>query len=140
MHAAANEPVILTGEWRSWFVQELGRAPTFQNWLLGECTMTRFSTKTLVMAVALSALTTSAFAQASAAPTPWVLAPDMGYGYDKDGKTFSYKMGTNNAKLLLKGAKKVPKGTLFFIGENGQLYMRSGPFLEGDGKFMFGPG
>ena len=59
---------------------------------------------------------------------------------DKDGKTFSYKMGTNNAKELLKGAKKVPKGTLFFIGENGQLYMRTGPYLEGDGKFKFGPG
>ena len=64
----------------------------------------------------------------------------MGYGYDKEGKTFSYKMGTNNAGLLLKGAKKVPKGTLFFIGQNGQLYMRTGPFLEGDGKFMFGLG
>jgi len=25
-----------------------------------------------------------------------VLTPDMGYGYDKEGKTFSYKMGTNN--------------------------------------------
>jgi hypothetical protein len=101
--------------------------------------MTRFSTKALVMAAALAALTSSAFAQ-TAAPTPWVLTPDMGYGYDKDGKTFSYKMGTNNAKLLLKGAKKVPKGTLFFIGENGQLYIRSAPYLEGDGKFMFGPG
>ena len=78
------------------------------------------------------------FAQGTA-PTPWVLSPDMGYGYDKDGKTFSYKMGTNNAGVLLKGAKKVPKGTLFFIGQNGQLYMRTGPFLEGDGKFMFGP-
>ena len=99
--------------------------------------MGRFSTKALLLAAALTALTTSAFAQ-GAAPTPWVLAPDMGYGYDKDGKTFSYKMGTNNAGLLLKGAKKVPKGTLFFIGHNGQLYMRSGPFLEGGGKFMFG--
>ena len=101
--------------------------------------MTRFSTKTLLAAVALTALATAAGAQ-SAAPTPWVLSPDMGYGYDKDGKTFSYKMGTNNAKDLLKGAKKVPKGTLFFIGENGQLYMRTGPYLEGDGKFKFGPG
>ena len=101
--------------------------------------MTRFSTKTLLMAAALAArLTTSAFAQA-AEPTPWELKPDMGYGYGKDGKTFSYKMGTNNAGLLLKGAKKVPKGTLFFIGQNGQLYMRTGPFLEGDGTFMFGP-
>ncbi len=101
--------------------------------------MTRFSSKTFLVAAALSALTTSALAQA-AAPTPWVLNPDMGYGYDKQGKTFSYKMGTNNAKLLFKGAKKVPKDTLFFIGENGQLYMRTGPFLDGSGKFVFGPG
>jgi hypothetical protein len=99
--------------------------------------MTRFSTRTVLIAAALSAFSTSASAQA-AAPTPWVLSPDMGYGYGKDGKTFSYKMGTNNAGQLLKGAKKVPKGTLFFIGQNGQLYMRTAPYLEGDGKFMFG--
>ena len=99
--------------------------------------MRRFSTQTLLIAAAFGALTTSAFAQ-SPAPTPWELKPDMGYGYDREGKTFSYKMGTNNAGLLLKGAKKVPKGTLFFIGQNGQLYMRSAPYLEGDGKFMFG--
>ena len=104
--------------------------------------MTGFSTRTFLIAAALttlatSALTTPALAQA-AAPTPWELKSDMGYGYDKEGKTFSYKMGTNNAGTLLKGAKKVPKGTLFFIGQNGQLYMRSGPYLEGDGKFMFG--
>jgi hypothetical protein len=104
---------------------------------LGRMTMMRFSTKTFLLAAALSALATSALAQA-AAPTPWELKPDMGYGYDKEGKTFSYKMGTSNAGLLLKGAKKVPKGTLFFIGQNGQLYMRTGPYLEGDGKFMFG--
>ena len=104
--------------------------------------MTRLSTKRILMAAALTALgacasTGAAFAE-DAKPAPWVLSPDMGYGYDKDGKTFSYKMGTNNAGLLLKGAKKVPKGTLFFIGQNGQLYMRTGPFLEGNGKFMFG--
>ena len=98
--------------------------------------MTRFS-RTILMAAALAALTGSALAQ-TPAPTPWVLSPDMGYSYDKEGKTFSYKMGTKNAAALLKGAKKVPKGTLFFIGHNGQLYMRSAPFLEGDGKFMFG--
>ncbi len=32
---------------------------------------------------------------------------------------------------LLKGAKKVPKGTLFFIGQNGQLYMRTGSLSRG---------
>ena len=99
--------------------------------------MTRISTKSLLIAAALTALTGPAFAQA-AAPTPWELKPDTGYAYDKEGKTFSYKMGTSNAGTLLKGAKKVPKGTLFFVGQNGQLYMRTGPYLEGNGKFMFG--
>src|SRR3954469_5342426 len=99
--------------------------------------MTRVSTRTVLAAVALIALGTAAGAQSAA---PWVLSPDMGYAYEKDGKMSSYKMGTNNAKELFKGAKKVPKGTLFFLGDNGQLYMRSGPYLEGDGKFKFGPG
>ena len=99
--------------------------------------MEKFGLKSLVLTAALSALATAAFAQA-AGPTPWELKSDTGYAYDKQGKTFEYKMGTNNAGLLLKGAKKVPRGTLFFIGQNGQLYMRTAPYLEGDGKFMFG--
>jgi hypothetical protein len=98
--------------------------------------MTRFSIKPVMVVAALAALSAPAFAQQA---TPWELKPDTGYGYDKEGKTLAYKMGTNNAGVLLKGAKKVPKGTLFFIGQNGQLYMRTGSYLEGDGKFMFGP-
>ena len=106
--------------------------------------MTGISTKTVLAAAAaltmthLAGFSTCALAQ-GAAPAPWDLKSDMGYAYGKDGKTLSYKMGTNNAKDLLKGAKKVPKETLFFIGSNGQLYMRTGPYLEGD-KFRFGPG
>jgi hypothetical protein len=92
--------------------------------------------KTVLAAALLGAFAGSALAQ-DAGPKAWEIKPDTGYGYDKDGKTFAYKMGTNNAGLLLKGAKKVPRGTLFFIGHNGQLYMRTGPYLE-DGKFMFG--
>ncbi|UPJ54567.1 hypothetical protein IVB30_40210 [Bradyrhizobium sp. 200] len=99
--------------------------------------MTSILTKTVLAVAVLAGFSASAFAQ-GAAPTPWELKSDMGYAYGRDGKTLSYKLGTNNAGLLLKGAKKVPKGTLFFIGQNGQLYMRSGPYLEGDGKFMFG--
>jgi hypothetical protein len=99
--------------------------------------MTSVSTKSVLMAAVLTGLATSAFAQ-GAAPTPWELKSDMAYAYGRDGKTLAYKLGTNNAGLLLKGAKKVPRGTLFFLGQNGQLYMRSGPYLEGDGKFMFG--
>ena len=107
--------------------------------------MTEFLTKTVSKKTVLTkALAAAALTCAFAAPalaqtaTPWELKPDTGYAYDKEGKTFSYKMGTSNAGTLLKGAKKVPKGTLFFIGQNGQLYMRTGPYLEGDGKFMFG--
>jgi hypothetical protein len=90
-----------------------------------------------LLAAGLSVLASSAFAQA-AAPTPWELKSDTGYAYGKDGKTLAYKLGTSNAGTLLKGAKKVPKGTLFFVGENGQLYMRTGPYLEDNGKFKFG--
>ena len=89
--------------------------------------MTGVSTKTVLAMAVLAGFSTCAFAQ-TAAPAPWELKSDMGYAYGKDGKTLSYKMGTN----------KVPKGTLFFIGANGQLYMRTAPYLEGDGKFMFG--
>ena len=95
-----------------------------------------FSIKTFAIAAALGAFAAPACAQNAA--TPWELKPDTGNAYDKDGKTLCYKMGTSNAGEHLKGAKKVPKGTLFFIGQNGQLYMRSGPYLEGDGKFKFG--
>ena len=99
--------------------------------------MTTISTM-LVAAAASAALITTAAPGQAAGPTPWELKQDTGYAYDKQGKTFSYPMGARNAGQLLKGAKKVPKGTLFFLGENGQLYMRTGPYLEGDGKFMFG--
>ncbi|TPQ30056.1 hypothetical protein C2U70_27525 [Bradyrhizobium guangdongense] len=98
--------------------------------------MKGFLTKTFWAAAVLGAFAAPTLAQSA---TPWELKSDMGYAYDKEGKTFSYKMGTSNAGELLKGAKKVPRGTLFFIGQNGQLYMRSGPYLEGDGKFKFGP-
>jgi hypothetical protein len=110
------------------------RAPALP---MGRMTMKLLTTKTFLTAAALGLLATAALAQATA-PEPWELKPDMGYAYDKEGKTLSYKMGTSNAGLLLKGAKKVPKGTLFFIGQNGQLYIRTGPYLEGNGKFMFG--
>jgi len=99
--------------------------------------MTTAIVKILVAAAAFGMVSAGAVAE-TAALTPWELKPNTGYGYGKDGKTFAYKMGTKNAGLLLKGAKKVPKGTLFFIGENGQLYMRTGPYLEGDGSFSFG--
>ncbi|RJF77185.1 hypothetical protein [Rhodopseudomonas palustris] len=93
--------------------------------------------KTLLSAAVVAMLAAPAMAQTEDA-APWVLSPDMGYGYTKDGKMLSYKMGTSNAKELFKGAKRVPKETLFFVGANGQLYMRTGPFVEDNGNFKFG--
>src|SRR5438309_9470216 len=60
----------------------------------GDCRMTTLSIKALLAATATTALASSAFAQATA-PTPWVLAPDMGYAYETNGKMVSDKMGTN---------------------------------------------
>ncbi len=97
------------------------------------------SIRTLTAAAALIALTSAANAQQSDAPTAWDITPKVAYGYDANGKTMVYKMGTSNAKTLLSGAKKVKKNTFFFIGENGQLYMKTEPFIEG-GKFKYGPG
>jgi hypothetical protein len=101
--------------------------------------MTAFSTKTFAIAAALGACAGPALAQTGA--TPWELKPDMGYAYDRDGKTYSYKMGTSNAGELLKGAKKVPKGTLFFIGQNGPaLHAQRALIWRATASFKFGPG
>jgi hypothetical protein len=100
--------------------------------------MIRPLTLSLFLFAAITAMTLPATAQ-TAKPLPWVIAPNIGYGYDAHFKTWQYQMGTNNAGDLFKGAKKVPKNTLFFLGANGQLYMRTGPFLDGDGSFKFGP-
>ena len=94
----------------------------------------------LLSAALLTMAPVTAMAQQGPSSMPWEVSPDVAYIYGNDGKTLSYRMGTNNAKDLLKGAKKVPKGTLFFMGANGQLYMRTGPYLESDGSFKFGSG
>ncbi len=73
-----------------------------------------------------------------ASAQPLTLSQDQAISFDTQGRVTSYTLGTRNAKELFKGARRVPKNTIFFLGANGQLYMRSGPFLEGDGSFKFG--
>jgi len=65
------------------------------------------------------------------------LKPDTGYAYDKEARLL-LQDGHQQCRHAVEGAKKVPKGTLFFVGHNGLLYMRTGPYLEGDGSSMFG--
>jgi len=66
----------------------------------------------------------------AAAPTPWVLTPDMGYGYDKEGKTFFLQDGHQQCGAAAEGREESTQGTLFFIGQNGQLYMRTARTLK----------
>ena len=57
--------------------------------------MTHFLTKTFFTTVTLAAMTTYAFAQEAA---PWELKSDMGYAYDKDGKTWVKSQDRVNAE------------------------------------------
>jgi len=75
-------------------------------------------------------------ALAEARPPPWELKPDMAMPTTRTARHFPTRWA-QQCRLLLKGAKKVPRGTLFFIGQNGQLYMRTAP-ISGRRKFMFG--
>ena len=100
--------------------------------------MTGISTKTFLIAAALGGAVDFRVRASRRADALGAEVRTWAMPTARTARPSAYKMGTNNAGTLLKGAKKVPKGTLFFIGENGQLYMRTGPYLEDDGKFMFG--
>ena len=88
--------------------------------------MMRVSTKSISAAAAPAGVATSAFAQ-GAAPTPWELKWDMGYAYGKDGKTLSYKTGTNNAGDATEGRQEGAEGHVVLHRPNGELHMRSWP-------------
>jgi hypothetical protein len=91
--------------------------------------MTTFS-KTLIAAAALAAMATSAFSQ-----VPWEFNPGMAYMYAGPGKMTAMAMasGPKNHEAMMKGAKKVPNGTIFFM-DGGQLYSTSGT-LDPTGNF-----
>ena len=91
------------------------------------------------MAAALTALATSGIRASRQRRHPGCWRRTWAMATARTARRSPTRWAPTTPGLLLKGAKKVPKGTLFFIGQNGQLYMRTGPYLEGDGKFMFGP-
>ena len=89
--------------------------------------MTGFTTRTLAAPPATyapAALTTTAFAQSPALDALGTVVRH-GLCLRQARQDPLLQDGHQQCCLLLKGAKKVPKGTLFFVGHNGQLYMRS---------------
>jgi hypothetical protein len=91
--------------------------------------MTMFS-KSLIAAAAFAAMTTSAFAQ-----VPWEFNPGMAYLYNGSGNMAAVAMasGAKNHDSMMKHAKRVPNGTVFFM-DGGQMYMVSGT-LDPTGNF-----
>ena len=83
-----------------------------------------------VAAVAVTAMTTSAFAQ-----VPWNLNEGMAYMYIGTGKltTITMAAGAKNHDAMMKSARKVPTNTVFFM-DKGQLYSASG-MLDPTGNF-----
>ena len=55
-------------------------------------------------------------------PEPWTLAERNAYVVMLDGKTMTMRLSDKSVALLMRNAKRVPRGTAF-ITSNGQLYM-----------------
>jgi hypothetical protein len=89
--------------------------------------MSRLS-KTLIVAAAFAAITTSAFSQVA-----WEFNPGMAYMYSGPGKMSAMAAGEKNHEAMMKHATKVPNNTVFFM-DNGQLYSVSGT-LDPTGNF-----
>ncbi len=67
----------------------------------------------------------------------WMRGPDVAYVYTQDGKTMSVHMNKPDHGMMMQGAHKVPRNTMFFMVD-GELYMRSGNMYDKAGNFMGG--
>ena len=86
--------------------------------------------KTLLAAVALATIATTAFSQ-----VPWEFKSSMAYMYAGPGKMSAMAMAADpkNHDAMMKNATKVPANTVFFMS-NGELYSASG-MLDPTGNF-----
>ena len=79
------------------------------------------SRKAFLGALLATCLATPAFAQAEA----WDLKERMFYVVDPDGQMRAMPIGERPMTTLMKRAKRVPRGTVFFV-HDGQLYTMRG--------------
>jgi hypothetical protein len=95
--------------------------------------MTKLKT-TLLAAAAITAAAGSAYALDNG---DWMRGPDVAYVYAQDGKTMSVHMTKPDHAMMMQGAHKVPRNTMFFMVD-GDLYMRTGNMYDKSGNFMGG--
>jgi hypothetical protein len=88
------------------------------------------------MSVALLATgLTGAFAQGN---DPWDIKERTAYVVMMDGTMKTVRLGDKGMAMLMKGAKKVPRGTAFVMS-GGQLYMvNASKMFDRAGNAMFG--
>ena len=93
-------------------------------------------TKTALIAAGMSmALLTGAVAQNL---EPWDIREHTAYVITMDGKTMRVSMSDKGMATLMKGAKRVPRGTVFVMS-GGQLYMvNAAKMFDKAGNFMAG--
>jgi hypothetical protein len=89
-------------------------------------------TKLFAGAVALAAMATPAMAQDA---SPWDLRERNAYVLDMQGKMWSTRVGDKGMAMMMRRAKAVPRGTVFFTN-NGRLYMASNGMFDRAGGFM----
>ena len=93
-------------------------------------------TKTALIAAGMSmALLTGAVAQNL---EPWDIREHTAYVITMDGKTMRVSMSDKGMETLMKGAKRVPRGTVFVMSGS-QLYMiNAAKMFDRAGNFMAG--
>jgi hypothetical protein len=91
------------------------------------------SRKAFLGALFATCLATPAFAQAES----WDLKERMAYLLDPTGQLRIMPIGERGMTMLMKRAKRVPRGTVFFM-RDGQLYTMQGAGMMFDraGKWM----
>lgn len=67
----------------------------------------------------------------------WDLAERNAYVLDAQGKTWSMRVSTRGAQMIMRHAKPVPRGTVIFRS-GGQLYMARQGLWTRDGDFLPG--
>lgn len=80
--------------------------------------------KAVLAAALAAAVTTPALAQ-NLTGEPWTLRENMAYAVNPAGKMQSLPIGGHGMTMLMRRAKPVRRGTVFFV-HDGQLYMMQG--------------
>jgi hypothetical protein len=91
--------------------------------------------KSALVAGAMSLVATGAIAQGN---EPWDIKERTAYVVMMDGTMKTVRLGDKGMTMLMKGAKRVPRGTAFVMS-GGQLYMvNASKMFDRAGNAMFG--